>query len=89
MTKNNMKTEMVPYCFIFVCVVIITCSFMKKGVIIMLQKHEVKHYLLSLNAIKYKYDDTEFNRRSNFVCKMCGYYGYLSYSQIIDMFENC
>ena len=55
----------------------------------MLQKHEVKNYLLSLNAIKYKYDDAEFDRRSNFVCKMCGYYGYLSYSQIIDMFDNC
>lgn len=55
----------------------------------MLQRHEVKNYLLSLNTIKYKYDDTEFNRRSNFVCGMCGYYGYLSYSQIIDMFENC
>ena len=61
----------------------------KKGVIFMLQKHEVKNYLLSLNAIKYKYDDAEFNRRSNFVCKMCGYYGYLSYSEIIYMFENC
>ena len=55
----------------------------------MLQKHEVKNYLLSLNAIKYKYDDTEFNRRSNFVCAMCGHYGYLSYSEIIYMFENC
>ena len=61
----------------------------KKGVIFMLRKHEVKNYLLSLNAIRYKYDDTEFDRRSNFVCKMCDYYGYLSYSQIIDMFENC
>ena len=61
----------------------------KKGVIFMLQRHEVKNYLLSLNTIKYKYDDTEFNRRSNFVCGMCGYYGYLSYSQIIDMFKNC
>lgn len=55
----------------------------------MLQRHEVKRYLLSLNAIKYKYDDTEFNRRSDFVCRMCGYYGALSYEQIIDMFEHC
>ena len=55
----------------------------------MLQQHEVKNYLLSLNAIKYKYDDAEFDRRGNFVYKICGYYGYLSYSQIIDMFENC
>ena len=55
----------------------------------MLPKHEVKNYLLSLNAIKYKYDDTEFNRRSDFVCRMCGYCGYLSYLQIIDMFEHC
>ena len=55
----------------------------------MLKQHEVKNYLLSLNAIKYKYDGTEFNRRSDFVYRMCGYYGYLSYSQIIDMFENC
>ena len=55
----------------------------------MLRKHEVKNYLLSLNAIKYKYDDAEFNRRINFVCGMCDYYEYLSYSQIIDMFENC
>ena len=54
----------------------------------MLQKHDVKNYLLSLNTVKYKYDDTEFNRRSNFVCKMRGYYGYVSHSQIIDMFEN-
>ena len=61
----------------------------KKGVIFMLQQHEVKNYLLSLNAIKYKYGDTEFNRRSNFVYRMCGYYGYLSYSEIIYMFENC
>lgn len=55
----------------------------------MLEAHEVKQYLLTLNTIKYKYDDTEFNRRSNFVYKMCMYYGYLIYSQIIDMFENC
>ena len=55
----------------------------------MLERHEVKKYLLSLNTVKYKYDDTEFNRRSNFVCRMCDYYRYLSYSQIIDMFENC
>ena len=51
----------------------------------MLQKHELKNYLLSLNAIKYKYNDAEFDRRSNFVCKMCDYYGYLLYSQIKSM----
>ena len=55
----------------------------------MLQKHEVKDYLLSLNAIKYKYEDTGCNRRSKFVYEMGGYYGYLSYSEIIYMFENC
>lgn len=56
----------------------------------MLEVHEVKRYLLSLRNFRYnEYDDTEFNRRSNFVYRMCRYYGYLTYSQILDMFEDC
>ena len=55
----------------------------------MLQSHEVKNYLHSLNAVKYHYDINEFNRRVNFVCKICRYRGYLSYGEIIGMFENC
>ena len=55
----------------------------------MLQSHEAKNYLYSLNAVKYHYDTDEFNRRVNFVCKMCSYYGYLSYGKIIEIFENC
>ena len=55
----------------------------------MLQSHEVKNYLHSLNAIKYHYDTDEFNRRVNFVCKICICHGYLSYGKIIEIFENC
>lgn len=55
----------------------------------MLGMQEVRAYLLSLNAIKYKFDDSEFRRRSNFVYGMCSYYGYLSRDKIVDMFENC
>ena len=55
----------------------------------MLQSHEAKNYLYSLNAVRYHYDTNEFNRRVNFVCKMCSYHGWLSYDEIIEMFENC
>jgi hypothetical protein len=55
----------------------------------MIEKQEVKPYLYSLNAVKYHYDMTEFNRRSNFIYNMCAYYGYLNYKQIINMFETC
>ena len=55
----------------------------------MLAKHEVKSYLYSLNAIKYHYGMAEFNRRADFVYKMCAYYGYLSNKQVMDMFETC
>lgn len=55
----------------------------------MLATQDVKSYLLSLNAVKYYYDKTEFDKRCNFVYKKCVYYGYLSYRQVIDMFENC
>lgn len=55
----------------------------------MLGMQEVKSYLYTLNAVKYHYDMADFNRRSDFVYKMCAYYGYLSYSQVIDMFETC
>lgn len=55
----------------------------------MLEMQEVKSYLYTLNAVKYHYDMAEFNRRSDFVYKMCTHYGYLSYSQVIDMFETC
>lgn len=55
----------------------------------MLAMQNVKSYLLSLNAVKYHYDMTEFNKRSDFVYKMCIHYGYLSYRQVIDTFENC
>lgn len=54
-----------------------------------LAMQDVKSYLLSLNAVKYYYDKTEFDKRCNFVYKKCVYYGYLSYRQVIDMFENC
>ena len=60
-----------------------------KGEITMLSMQYIKSYLLSLNSIKYNYDMTEFNRRSDFVYKMCIHYGYLSYKQVIDIFEKC
>ena len=60
-----------------------------KGVIFMLGMQEVKSYLYTLNAVKYHYDMADFNRRSDFVYEMCAYYGYLSYGQVVDMFETC
>lgn len=55
----------------------------------MLGMQEVRAYLLSLNVIKYKFNDSEFYRRSNFVYRMCSHYGYLSHDKVINMFENC
>ncbi len=55
----------------------------------MIGMQEVKSYLYSLNAIKYHYDMTEFNRRADFVYKICTYYGYLTHRQVMDMFETC
>lgn len=55
----------------------------------MIAMQEVKPYLYSLNVVKYHYDIAEFNRRANFVYKKCAYYGYLSYKQVMDMFETC
>ena len=55
----------------------------------MIGMQQVKSYLYTLNAVKYHYDMAEFNRRSDFVYKMCAYYGYLMYGQVVDMFENC
>lgn len=60
-----------------------------KGVITILAMQDIKSYLLSLNAVKYHCNMAEFNKRSDFVYKKCVYYGYLSYRQVIDMFENC
>ena len=60
-----------------------------KGCVNMLAMQDIKSYLLSLNTVKYHYDMMEFNKRYNFVYNMCVHYGYLSYRQVIDTFENC